>query len=357
MNFMKRIVAVLATAMLVAMASACMASTAVAEQPQYRYSVLSPDQQQPTGVLTIPWNEDASKVAQETGTIRFYFMSGEMQNLSASAGIKFGDSCLIAFPNGEVMLIDAGMPNYAPTIVANLQALGVSRIDHLVLSHMHDDHYGALLAPDGVLAKFAIGTLYWSGIYNESSTVADRFDTALARYDFTERILSKGDSLDIGAVHLDILNPVAEEIGNRYVETALNNSSLAIKFNYDEFTALFAGDLYTDGEFKLIEAFGTLLDVDLVKANHHGRNTSNSKAWIQATTPRIVVATSGNPVDETPYAYYSRFGAYVFNDNLDGYVRVVSDGTSCATTTSRKRVTTYFEKYDKLAQSIYPLSQ
>lgn len=314
------------------------------------YSVPALNSENPN---VVPWKEDAIQAAVENKTIRFYFMSGEKRTYSSSAGIKFGDSCLIAFPNGEVMLVDGGMPNYAPTLVENLRLLGISKVDHLVLSHMHDDHYGALLAPDGILAKFEIGKLYFNGIYNDSASVADRFDNAVAKYEIDTQILSQGDQLEMGDVHLDVYHPTAEEIGNRYEETALNNSSLVIKLTYGNFSALFAGDLYTDGEYRVLANNSEgVFDVDLLKANHHGRSTSNSKDWIRATTPRIVVATSGNPIDESPYAYYAKSGAYVFNDNLDGYVRVVSDGNTCSATTSRERSTTYFDKYDLLAQSV-----
>lgn len=322
--------------------------------PAYTYSVLSSNSQDIGNSTTIPWNENAIQAAVQSRSIRFYFMSGEKQTFSTSAGIKFGDSCLVAFPNGETMLIDGGMPLYAATLVENLRLLGIEKIDHLVLSHMHDDHYGALLDPNGILANYEIGMLYYNGIYNEKTSVADRFNEAVTRYTINTQILSRGDQFSIGDVHLEVYHPTAEKIGDYYGETALNNTSLVIKFTYKNFSALFAGDLYTDGEYEVLADSGALLDVDLVKANHHGRSTSNSKDWIQATTPRIVVATSGNPIDETPYAYYARIGAYVFNDNLDGYIRVVSDGYSCSTTTSRERATTYYDKYDLIAQSIHP---
>lgn len=324
------------------------------EKPEYTYSVLDEKKQSPSDVYTVPWNENASETAVRTGTIRYYFMSGEKRKYSESAGIKFGDSCLIAFPNGQVMLIDGGMPGYAPILVQNLKLLGVKKIDYVVLSHMHDDHYGGLLSPAGVLANFEIGTFFWGGTYNISESVADRFDSAMKKYNVNGVILLNGDTLDIGSVHIDIFNPNMEDVGDRYAEAALNNASVTMKIAYDEFSAVFAGDLYSDGEYKVLAYAADKLDADLIKANHHGRTTSNTKEWGAATTPRVVVATSGNPIDETVYAWYSKVGARVFNDNIDSYVRVVSDGWNCSVTTARARKTKVFEFYDKIAGQVYP---
>lgn len=353
---MKRFVHLMAVAVMVLLAAVSCAAAAKAsvrgEHPVYTFAVLDAKKQNPKGVCTVPWKENAVETAVRTGTLRFYFMSGEKQSFSEKSGIKFGDSCLVAFPNGEVMLIDAGMPGYAGTLVENLRLLGVNKLDYIVLSHMHDDHYGAMLGPSGILANFEAGRFYWSGAYNDKSSVEERFDEEMKKRNVNLALLSAGDSFDVGDVRIDVFNPAKEDIGGRYGETRLNNSSIAMKLTYDEFSALFCGDLYSDGEYKVIEYAGDALDSDLIKANHHGRTTSNSKEWVAATTPRVVVATSGNPIDETVYAWYSKAGARVFNDNLDSYVRVVSDGFNCDVTAGRARETGFFDFYDRLADKV-----
>jgi competence protein ComEC len=322
----------------------CTTSTA-----RYTYSV---HQGEGWGGYTLPWEEHAQQVAQETETIRFYFMSGEGQSMGAGSNVKSGDSCLIAFPNGEVMLIDGGMANYAPTLKENLRLLGVTSIDYLVLSHMHNDHYGSFFTENGILATFDIGVLYWNGTYNMKQDVADYFDATIERYNPTLEILTEGDTLTIGDVHIEIFNPSAGQVGKSYGTEGLNNTSLAMQFDYRGFTALFSGDLYLAAEFDLIAKYGDRLASDLVKANHHGRNTSNTKPWTQVTKPRIVVATSGNIIDDVVYRDYASVGAMVFNDTIDGYVRVVSDGQHTHTTTSRARSIDTFDTYDEMARSV-----
>ncbi len=296
--------------------------------------------------LAIPWVEDAAALSQESGTLRFYFMSGEGQQMASSQDTKYGDSCLITFPGGEVMLIDGARVDYAPILVENLRQLGIKRIDHLVLSHMHDDHYGGLISANGVLANFEVGTMYINGTLNLKPTVVEKFDKAMEVFKPNLKILSRGDSFSIGDVAVDVFNPPADLIGESFGTIAMNNTSLSMKLTYKDFSALLSGDIYIEVEYELIKEYADQLDVDLVKASHHGRNTSNSREWAQATSAKVVVATSGNAIDEIVYANYARSGAQVFTDTLDGYVRVVSNGLDCITTTSRPRTDDSYAKYD-----------
>lgn len=334
----------------VLMVSSC-ATTKSDQLARITYAV-EPSSRVDSTSLTLPWAEPAAELAASKNELRFYFMSGERQVYSQSAAEKFGDSCLIVFPNGETMLIDGGMPNYAPLLIENLAKLGVDRIDYLVLSHMHDDHYGGLLASNGVIPLLDIGVLLWNGVYNSKETVERWFRDVVSTYEVNTQILSEGDLFKIGQVQVEVLFPEKEEVGNRHSVIGLNNTSLVLKVIFDDFTALFGGDLYTEGEYRLIDLHKNSLQADLVKANHHGRTTSNSKEWVEAIQPKIMVATLGNPVEQPTYGYYSREGARVFNDHLDGYVRVVTNGKRIDVTTSRERDSVFFRYFDELADSV-----
>src|SRR5262249_18278152 len=55
-----------------------------------------------------------------------------------------GGSTLIVTPNDESVLIDTGNPGGRDSarILAAAKDAGLARIDHLMLTHFHGDHYG-----------------------------------------------------------------------------------------------------------------------------------------------------------------------------------------------------------------------
>ena len=130
----------------------------------------------------IPWGGEApiTEQAVSTASMICCFMSGEGVSISGGSSksafgdTKWGDSTLVVFPGGETMLIDGGMADYGPMLVKNLRALGVTRLDAVVLSHYHNDHYGGLLCAGGVLDSFEVGTVYSPEIDAGHSSVREK---------------------------------------------------------------------------------------------------------------------------------------------------------------------------------------
>ncbi len=324
------------------------------EQPVYTYQVLDESLRNPKGEYNIPFNENAVEVAKQTKTMRVYFMAGDRWLTDKKVDTDYiGDATLIVFPDGQTMLIDGGRPEYLPILAENLRRLGIEKLDYVMVSHWHIDHHGSITTANGILARFPVGTFIWSGIYNSNSN-KNTIDNMFRKYtDMEQMVVKNGDSFYIGDVRVDIYNPPEGFAGDALAETKMNNASIAAKFTYGDFKALFCGDLYVDGEWRTIEnAPEGALDADLIKANHHGRDSSNSTEWAEATTPRVVVSAT-IPFKST-YYHYSKVGGRVFSDYLDEYVRVVTDGYNCEVTTSQKRESDAFAAYDQLVERIYP---
>ena len=74
-----------------------------------------------------------------------------------------GASTLIVTPAGESVLIDTGSAGGRDSkrIVQAAKEAGVQRIDHLLTTHFHTDHFGG--APE-LAAALPIGTIYDNGI-------------------------------------------------------------------------------------------------------------------------------------------------------------------------------------------------
>ncbi len=242
---------------------------------------------------------------------------------------KIGDCSFIQFPNGETMLIDAFIANAAPYVVEDLKALGVTRIDYLVVSHYHGDHIGGMPA---FMDNFEIGGVYTSGLHVYTTSGLNLL-SKMEEMGLEEHILRQGDVLQVGDVDIQILNPdvtdevmAAFESGEVPSDAAVNVQSLVMKFIYKDFTALFTGDVYDKAERWLMDKYGDELHVMLFKAPHHGSYTSSGARFLRTINPQYVVAI-GNVGVVGGKNKYMRIGAEaVYYTYMDGTVVATTDG-------------------------------
>lgn len=314
----------------------------------------------------------ASQDAIEKQTINYYFMTGEGKIISPEEDYttKWGDSCLVVFPNGQTMLIDTGMKNFYPILKNRLTELGVSKLDYLVFTHPHNDHCGSIWG--GIFDDFPIGQVYHNGQKNpgwDKSSNAAHIADYCQIYQIPCEVLSAGDQKTFGDVSMKVLWPTEEAIatyGAIAGSAALNCLSLVMRFDYGDHSSLFTGDLYKTykglqdekGELipgqigaeawlvKLYRPTGEL-DVDLLKLPHHGDpSTSNSSDFFSATSPKMAMATSFTPVGNYLSQYKKRgYQSAIFFDRLNGYVHIyaTADGKLKA---SPER-TEYMENFGK----------
>lgn len=296
----------------------------------------------------IPWKLDVSQKAADAKEIHFYFMSGEHMLIDPynekGQTEKWGDSCLVVFPNGETMLIDAAFSVYTPVLMENLKRLGITELDYAVISHPHTDHYQGFTEPNGVLTTIPIKKVYYAQKYYE---LLAEFEGAGVEM---HQVL-KGDTFEIGGVKLTVLSPdqyLLDNPATKKSETNTNNASMVLRMDYGEFSALFCGDLYKAQERLLAKEYeGTgLLDVDLLKLPHHGDTTSSSTEWANATSPKLGVATGALTLDTSLYFGYAKHAHTVLHDFQDGYAHVWSNGDTLEWETSRERGTEVYDAMD-----------
>ena len=292
----------------------------------------------------IPWNRNASQYAIEHNSLYFYFMAGEGTPVEG-VGEKIGDSCLVVFPDGKLMLIDANQDGYTAQLVANLKALGVTHLDYVMISHPHSDHYMALLNPEGLTANFTIGKVYYNGTGNSGHTSISKLCTNKG---IPMEVLKEGDHLEIGGVSIDVINPTAAVSTSSVSATEeTNNSSICVFFTYGDIKFLFTGDMYKSGLSNLVSRYGNSLKADFLKIPHHGHSeTSILASFAQAVNADIALASSGVALNASVYDCYASVGTKVLGDYMEGYIVVHTDGNKLEYETSRTRKTKYYEKLD-----------
>jgi len=74
----------------------------------------------------------------------------------------------------------------------------------------------------------------------------------------------------------------------------INDASVMMRVDYHELSFLLTGDAERKVESKLVTRAGDeLLDVDVLKAGHHGSKTSTTQALLDAVIPGAVVISVG----------------------------------------------------------------
>ena len=275
-----------------------------------------------------------SVFTRDEGVCNLYFLDLEV---SPKAKDKSGDSTILISPDGKVMLLDCGHPESGGQVVAALKALGIEKIDYSVASHPHIDHIGGF--PE-IAGHFPIGKVYRTALEYTTATYR-RFVSTISDKKIPVEILGEGDAFMFGdRVSVEVFNPSFEIVYPKdYPDNStqfVNNSSLALKFSYGESTAWFSGDLYAPQEMVLVKKYGDRLQSDIVKANHHGSNTSNSLQWIQTLKPSIVVAMHDELYSMHVYNTYVKYGATYHLTFYDGNVKVSMDGKKQYTVTDEK---------------------
>jgi competence protein ComEC len=246
-----------------------------------------------------------------------------------------GDAILVEFPGRARMLVDAGgLPtgnfDVGESVVSPyLWRKGFKRLDLLAVSHDHPDHLYGL---EAVARNFRIGE-FWEPGSPAPDGPRTRLETVLAGV--PRRAVGRRTTREIGGVRVEVLSP--DGMPASY-GTADNDRSLVLRLSFGETSVLLPGDIGLAAEEEIV-ATGADLRSGVLKAPHHGSDTSSSEAFLRAVRPETVVVSVGRgnryglPRAEV-LDRYARSGARVYRTDLHGAVEVKSDGRRFSIRTS-----------------------
>lgn len=183
-------------------------------------------------------------------------------------------------------------------VVPSLHALGLRRLDRLVLSNQDADHAGGAAA---VLRAFP-GTPVFNGI---EADPAPRCEA--------------GQSWEWDGVRFQFLHPP------QYFPDLGNDSSCVLRIQSAHAVALLTGDIGSTVEARLVREDPAALRADLVVVPHHGSRSSSSLAFIAASQARVALLSRGadnrfgHPHPEVR-ARWQQSGARLFDTAQSGFV-------------------------------------
>ena len=247
-----------------------------------------------------------------------------------------GDSIAIDLPDGKLMLIDGGGFVGSPVdtgkrvVLPALRARRRSRVDVVVISHPHPDHFTGI---ESVVDELDVGELWDTG-EAEHRGGPPPMTRILARAREKGVAVRRPAELcaaprQFGDARVEILAPcagVADERGS-------NDNSLVIRISMGSRAALFTGDAEHAEENDLLALDPARLRADLLKVGHHGSATSTTVPFLEAVSPSAAVISSGvrnrfgHPRPST-LEHLEQHGVGIARTDRGGEWRWETDGTS-----------------------------
>ncbi len=230
--------------------------------------------------------------------------------------------CILLCSGGRTALIDCGgnKGNAGDLAADHLQTLGISTLDLLVLTHCHDDHANGV--PE-LLERMEVSALILPDLAREESAYRREILTLAEAQGTQVTLLSDHRALNFGESVLTLYAPLSDG--------GSNEEGLFVLASCGSFDLLVTGDA-NDFVESLLVKYGSLPDIEVLVAGHHGSKHSTSTQLLDAVTPETCLISSGynaygHPTEETLARLASR-DIDIYRTDYMGHLTLRYEGES-----------------------------
>lgn len=280
----------------------------------------------------VPTNPtDATVITDVEGTIQVHFI--DVGNADATLVVQ----------DGEAILIDAGTKGRGDDVVEYINALGITKLKAFILTHPHDDHMGgAFYVLDNIDIEIVYGpdifeiediqTKEW---YEKMMDSIEKIDAARNEGKPEEEWTSiwhfprtPGDndfvSFKVGQATVQFVAPNSDEYSDK------NDYSIVSKITFGETDVLVMGDATKLSEKEIMDA-GWNVEAEVLRAGHHGSDTSTGRDFIDVVDPKYVIISCGlnNRYDHPTEEFVSLMEELklpLYRTDENGTIIMTSDG-------------------------------
>ena len=229
--------------------------------------------------------------------------------------VEGGNATLFVSPSGQSLLMDTGNGGAAASrdadrIMAAVKDAGLTQIEHLITTHWHGDHFGAMADLAG---RIPIRHYIDHGPSVQSQPASDVFlkDVYPGLYGKAKRTVAKpGDRIPITGLDWRIVtsagevmktplpgagqpNPLCAAFKPQDVDTTENAQSVGSVVTFGRFKAVHLGDLTWNKEFDLMCPTNRIGTADVFFVTHHGQPVSNAEVVVHALQSRVAIMNNG----------------------------------------------------------------